>query len=219
MVWMHTARTLLNVQEYIRKNPIPLEGSWDSVSGEEFLRKLLMEGEIDKTSYRGGVKDPLFSCVGTIGIDPRALGQRIMDIRTALAQEFVQVRSEAGVLVVELTALLHSALHGLYPVNSSLFASLTDPPQVHGLTDLARVVECCSEMSSICENTASVLASTHTTTKEIPPTFVFVPTFSFAGERTQKCLLRFWMPKGHTCADSWLGRAVPLFPICALRNA
>jgi hypothetical protein len=100
----------------MRQNPIPLEGSWDAVSGEEFLRKLLMEGEIDKTSYRGGVKDPLFSCVGTVGIDPRALGQRIMDIRTALAQEFVQVRTKVGLLVMVLIALLPLELYGLCPV-------------------------------------------------------------------------------------------------------
>jgi hypothetical protein len=79
-----------SVQAYMRQNPIPAEGSWDAVSGEEFLRGLLTEG-VDITSYKGGVKDPLFSCVGSIGIDPRSLGQRIMDIRTALADEFVQV--------------------------------------------------------------------------------------------------------------------------------
>ena len=78
------------MQEYIRRNPIPLEGSWDVVSGEEFLRKLLTEG-VDATSYKGGVRDPLFSCVGTIGVDPRAIGQRVMDIRSALAKEFIQV--------------------------------------------------------------------------------------------------------------------------------
>lgn len=78
------------MQEYIRRNPIPLEGNWDAVSGEEFLRKLLTEG-VDATSYKGGVRDPLFSCVGTIGVDPRAIGQRVMDIRSALAKEFIQV--------------------------------------------------------------------------------------------------------------------------------
>lgn len=78
------------LQEYIRQNPIPLDGNWDAVSGEEFLRKLLTEG-VDATTYKGGVRDPLFSCVGTIGVDPRAIGQRIMDIRSALAKEFIQV--------------------------------------------------------------------------------------------------------------------------------
>lgn len=80
-----------SVQEYIRQNPIPVEGSWDAVSGEEFLRNLLTAG-VDQTTYEGGVKDPLFSSFGSIGIDPRAIGQRIMDIRTALAQEFIQVQ-------------------------------------------------------------------------------------------------------------------------------
>lgn len=83
---------VVRVQEYMRQNPIPQEGSWDAVSGEEFLRKLLVEG-VDQTRYTGGVRDPLFSNVGTIGIDPRALGQRIMDIRKALAAEFIQART------------------------------------------------------------------------------------------------------------------------------
>lgn len=78
------------MQAYIKQNPIPLEGNWDAVSGEEFLRKLLTGG-VYETSYSGGVKDPMFTCVGTIGIDPRAIGQRIMDIRSALADEFIQV--------------------------------------------------------------------------------------------------------------------------------
>ena len=79
----------------MRQNPIPQRGSWDAISGEEFLRKLLTQG-VDETRYKGGVSDPLFSCVGSIGIDPRALGQRIMDIRTALAAEFIQVQHSAA---------------------------------------------------------------------------------------------------------------------------
>lgn len=81
-----------NVQEYIRRNPIPTTGSWDAISGEEFLRKLLTGG-LETATWKGGVQDPLFSHVGTLGVDPRALGQRIMDIRTALATEFIQVRA------------------------------------------------------------------------------------------------------------------------------
>lgn len=61
------------------------------VSGETFLRRLLTGG-VDEASYKGGVTDQLFSCVGSIGIDPRTIGQRIMDIRSALAAEFIQVR-------------------------------------------------------------------------------------------------------------------------------
>lgn len=89
------------LQEYIRQNPIPLEGNWDTVSGEEFLRKLLTEG-VDTTRYKGGVRDPLFSCVGTIGVDPRAIGQRIMDIRSALAKEFIQVLLSAEVVAIDM---------------------------------------------------------------------------------------------------------------------
>lgn len=104
------------LSEYIRRNPIPLEGSWDAVSGEEFLRKLLTEG-VDATSYKGGVRDPLFSCVGTIGVDPRAIGQRVMDIRSALAKEFIQdlqnVAEENAVLMRECAMMSLSALDSL----------------------------------------------------------------------------------------------------------
>ena len=55
------------------------------MSGEDFLRNLLTGG-VNETKYSGGVTNPMFCNVGTIGIDPRAIGQRIMDIRTALAK-------------------------------------------------------------------------------------------------------------------------------------
>jgi hypothetical protein len=79
--WTHVH----HVQEYMRHNPIPLEGNWDSVSGEDFLRNLLTAG-VYETKYSGGVTNPLFCSFGSIGIDPRAIGQRIMDIRSALAK-------------------------------------------------------------------------------------------------------------------------------------
>ena len=87
---------VFGLQEYIKRNPIPTTGSWDAISGEEFLRQLLTGG-LETATWKGGVQDPLFSHVGTLGVDPRALGQRIMDIRTALATEFIQVRVQLKV--------------------------------------------------------------------------------------------------------------------------
>ncbi len=34
--------------------------------------------------------DPLFDCSPTLSIDPRQVAQRIMDIRSALAEEFIE---------------------------------------------------------------------------------------------------------------------------------
>lgn len=76
----------------MRQNPIPVEGNWDAVSGEDFLRKLLTGG-LHETKYTGGVTNQLFCSVGSIGIDPRAIGQRIMDIRSALAKVRLTVDS------------------------------------------------------------------------------------------------------------------------------
>lgn len=73
--------------EYIKTNPIPRDGKWDDVSGETFLRQLLMGGV---TEAKAQVHEDLFSCVKGLGIDPRAIAQRIMDIRKALAEEFIQ---------------------------------------------------------------------------------------------------------------------------------
>jgi len=59
----------------------------------------------DEQTYCTQVTDDLFSCVRGLGIDPRSIAQRIMEIRKALAAEFVaelqSVAEENAVLMRE----------------------------------------------------------------------------------------------------------------------
>eukprot|EP00879_Flechtneria_rotunda_P002039 GHRR01002217.1.p1 GENE.GHRR01002217.1~~GHRR01002217.1.p1 ORF type:complete len:556 (+),score=221.04 GHRR01002217.1:104-1771(+) len=73
---------------FYKENPIPKHGSWDEVSGEAFLRKLLSM-PIEEAKFNTG-RDSLFDNVRGCGVDPRQIAQRIMDIRTQLSEEFVQ---------------------------------------------------------------------------------------------------------------------------------
>ncbi|CAD7700439.1 unnamed protein product [Ostreobium quekettii] len=84
---MHVYQWLMN---YMNKNPIPYSGnaSWDEVSGEAFLRRLLAMG-VRPTRYNTG-QDPMFDAFGEVGVDPRNLAQRILEIRSHLASEFTQ---------------------------------------------------------------------------------------------------------------------------------
>jgi len=73
---------------YMRENSIPASGAWEDVSGDTFIRKLLtMPLESTKLEVN---RDSLYDNRATIGVDPRSIAQRIMDIRTQLADEFMQ---------------------------------------------------------------------------------------------------------------------------------
>lgn len=83
--------TNVNVYHWLTKfymvNPIPKNGNWDDVSGETFLRKLLsMPVECASVS----IGDPMYEICAPIGVDPRSIAQRIMEIRSQLALEFIQ---------------------------------------------------------------------------------------------------------------------------------
>ena len=58
------------------------DGSWDDVSGETFLRKLLAL-PISEARWTLAGRDEMFECTKAIGVDPRNIAQRIMDIRWA----------------------------------------------------------------------------------------------------------------------------------------
>ncbi|KAF8055112.1 PTC52 [Scenedesmus sp. PABB004] len=73
---------------FYKDNPIPRNGNWDEVSGEAFLRKLLSM-PIEEAKYNTG-RDELFDNVPSCGVDPRSIAQRVMDIRSQLATEFIQ---------------------------------------------------------------------------------------------------------------------------------
>ncbi|KAF6258851.1 hypothetical protein COO60DRAFT_1074853 [Scenedesmus sp. NREL 46B-D3] len=73
---------------FYKQNPIPKDGSWDEISGEAFLRKLLSM-PIEEAKYNTG-RDSLFDNVRSCDVDPRSIAQRVMDIRKQLAEEFIQ---------------------------------------------------------------------------------------------------------------------------------
>ncbi|GBF89866.1 hypothetical protein Rsub_02570 [Raphidocelis subcapitata] len=92
--------------EFYKENPIPKVGSWDDVSGEAFLRKLLSM-PIEEASFRTGT-EALFSNSRVMGVDPRNLAMRILDIRSQLAGEFV---SDLEEIAEENNSLLRETLN------------------------------------------------------------------------------------------------------------
>jgi len=77
--WLHT---------FIKEHPIPIQGNWDEVSGEVFLRKMLSQLPQDAKMELG--RDSLFDNMASQTVDPRHMAQRIMDIRVQLSREFIQ---------------------------------------------------------------------------------------------------------------------------------
>ncbi|GMH45066.1 hypothetical protein BSKO_13023 [Bryopsis sp. KO-2023] len=92
---------------YIDANPIPRNGNWDDVSGEAFLRKMLSMPIQGANQVPG--RDPMYDCSEGVGVDPRNLAQRIMEIRVHLAKEFIQelqaVSEENSILLRETLTL------------------------------------------------------------------------------------------------------------------
>ncbi|GFR49796.1 hypothetical protein Agub_g11734 [Astrephomene gubernaculifera] len=90
------------VNRFIQEHPIPRDGNWDDVSGDNFLRTL-MAMPIEEAMPWG--RDPVFHNTSGCEVDPRSLAQRIMEIRSQLAGEFIadlqQVAEENKVLQLE----------------------------------------------------------------------------------------------------------------------
>ena len=76
---------------YINENPIPDAGAWEDVSGETFIRGML-QGENARVipEVKAALVDPLFDCSPVLGVDPRQVAQRILDIRKQLIDEFIE---------------------------------------------------------------------------------------------------------------------------------
>eukprot|EP00803_Ostreobium_quekettii_P003275 evm.model.scf_647.3 EVM.evm.TU.scf_647.3 scf_647:38708-40227(-) len=103
---------------YMDRNPIPFSGnaSWDEVSGDAFLRRLLAMG-VTPAKFNAG-QDPMYDPYAEVGVDARNLAQRIMEIRTHLAKEFTQelsvVSDENAYLLKEtLTSSLQKTLESM----------------------------------------------------------------------------------------------------------
>lgn len=72
---------------FLAAHPIPRDGAWDDVSGESFLRTLLGM-PVQEAKYSVG-RSQMYDHVKGMGVDPRSLAQRIMDIRRQMATEFI----------------------------------------------------------------------------------------------------------------------------------
>lgn len=55
--------------EFYRAHEIPLQGQWDEVSGDAFLRTLL-QMPVQSASFRAA-PDPIYNNMRTMGVDPR----------------------------------------------------------------------------------------------------------------------------------------------------
>jgi hypothetical protein len=73
---------------YMQENPLTLTGSWEDISGDNFVRKLLTK-PVEAASYDLGRED-LYNNAATIGVDPRSIAQRILQIRYEIAKELIQ---------------------------------------------------------------------------------------------------------------------------------
>lgn len=108
---------------YMKSNPIPKDGNWNEVSGEAFIRQLLSM-PIEETRWGETVgRNPMYDNTRPIGVDPRNLAQRIMEIRTQIAREWreeLRVIDEENALLMRET-LLSSFSLGLTiaPISSS----------------------------------------------------------------------------------------------------
>lgn len=113
---------------YLKENEIPKNGNWDDVSGESFLRKLLAS-PMESVKYDFNGRDEMFSCAGPIGVDPRNIAQRIMEIRSQIAKEWIEELkevSEENALLMRETVLSSFSLENI-PVADPQATKSTHP--------------------------------------------------------------------------------------------
>jgi len=79
--------------EYLRENRIEwgsFNGGVGDPSGNDFLRKLLGGEQITtKWGHQMG-REAMYDCTPILDVDPRGMAQRVLDVRTQLAAEFIQ---------------------------------------------------------------------------------------------------------------------------------
>ena len=100
----------------MKENKIPRDGNWDDVSGETFLRTLLsMPMEETRWGEQQGV-DSMYDCTGGFLVNPRDVAQRVMEVRTQIAKEWVEEMktvSEENALLMRETVLSSFSLADL----------------------------------------------------------------------------------------------------------
>ncbi len=77
---------------FLKANKIPFngDGSWEDVSGETFLRTLLTMPLEDATWGQHVGIDPMYDSTKPIGVNPRELAGRVMDIRAQIAKDWME---------------------------------------------------------------------------------------------------------------------------------
>ncbi|KAG1667239.1 hypothetical protein FOA52_009804 [Chlamydomonas sp. UWO 241] len=111
------------------ENPITLSGTWEEISGDSFVRKLLSM-PIEEAHWGVGVGMGGSAPPGSgICVDPRSIAQRILQIRAQLAREvaqdlrLVQDDNDEFLRVAERTALERSLAMAALPVADGAAAS------------------------------------------------------------------------------------------------
>lgn len=121
------------LEAYMVACPIPTEGKWEDVSGETFLRRLLsMPLEETRWSFYG--REQMYAKSSPLGVDPRQIAQRIMEIRGQIAKEWIeelkQVDEENALLMREtMTSALR--LDSIPVVDPSQVKGSTHPELMH----------------------------------------------------------------------------------------
>lgn len=133
--------TLMQWLEYYMKlNPIPREGSWEDVSGDTFLRKLLSM-PVEQTRWDFYGRDKMYARSTPLGVDPRQIAQRVMEIRAQIAREWIEelkLVSEENAILMRETVASSFTLGSLTVVDPSQATSSTHPELLHPdfITDL-----------------------------------------------------------------------------------
>lgn len=112
---------------YMQDNPIPKRGSWEDVSGETFLKKLLSM-PVEQTSWNFYGREEIFAKSASLGVDPRSLAQRIMEIRAQIAREWVQ---ELQLVSEENAQLMRETVATSFTMGT---VQVVDPSQANGDT-------------------------------------------------------------------------------------
>lgn len=128
--------TLMQWLEYFMKaHPIPQEGHWEDVCGDTFLRKLLSM-PVEETRWNFYGRESMYAKSSPLGVDPRQIAQRIMEIRAQIAREWVQelqLVSEENALLIRETVASAFAQSGSMPVVTDLskFNGTVHPELLH----------------------------------------------------------------------------------------
>ena len=104
--------------QYLMQNPITLSGSWKDISGDAWLENLIrLPTQVSK--YDVG-KETLYDNAASIGVDPKDVCTRILEIRKTLAKEFIEDLTDVSEANADiLRASLMTSLEASFKLDSS----------------------------------------------------------------------------------------------------